>query len=59
MKEWMCWVLLVAGVIMILWFGWWLTTIFSTMVIYYITVVVNVIVWGYLYYQDKTKGCGH
>ena len=56
MKEWMCWILLVIGVGLLGWFAWWLTTIFDTMTIYYITVVLNSIVFGYLYFQkNKAK----
>lgn len=56
MKEWMCWVLLVMGVSAIVFIGWWLITIFDTMTIYYITVALNSIVFGYLYYQkNKVK----
>ena len=51
MKEWMCWVLLIVGVCILGWFAWWLTTIFDTMTIYYITVVLNGIVFGYNFYQ--------
>lgn len=53
MKEWMCWVLLIIGVLAICAFGWWLSTILDTMTIYYITVILNSIVFGYLYYQEK------
>lgn len=52
MKEWMCWILLIAGVISLGVFAYWLTTVFSVMTIYYITVVLNGIVFGYLYYQE-------
>lgn len=52
----MCWVLLIIGVSVIIFVGWWLTTIFDTMTIYYITVVLNSIVFGYLYFQkNKAK----
>ena len=56
MKEWMCWVLLVISVLAICVFGWWLTKKLDTMTIYYITVVINGIIFGYLYYQkNKAK----
>lgn len=54
MKEWMCWVLLVVSVGLICWFGWWLTTIFDTLTIYYITVGLNGLVfWGLKYQANK------
>lgn len=53
MKEWMCWVLLIIGVCILAWFAWWLTTVFDNMTIYYITVVLNGIVFGYNYYQEN------
>lgn len=52
MKDWMCWTLLVIGVIFICWFGWWLTTVLSLWTCIYITIVLNGIVWCYLLYQD-------
>ena len=60
MKEWICWVLLVIGVLSIIFLGWWLTTIFDTMTIYYITVALNSIVSGYLYFQkNNAKNYNH
>lgn len=53
MKEWMCWVILILGIGLLGCIAWWLTTIFDTMTIYYITVVLNGIVFGYLYYQEN------
>ena len=55
MKDWMCWVLVIVGVAVILGFSWWLTAMFNTMTIYYITIVLNGIIFGYLLYQGKTK----
>lgn len=55
MKDWMCWVLVIVGVAAIIALSWWLTTVFDTMVIYYITVVLNCIVFAYLLYQKKSK----
>lgn len=52
MKDWMCWTLLVIGVILILWFSWWLTTVLSVWASISVTIVLNGIVWGYLLYQD-------
>ena len=51
MKEWMCWILLIVGVISLGVFAYWLTTVCSVMTIYYITVILNCIVYGYLKYQ--------
>ena len=53
MKEWMCWVLLIIGVAALFCLAWWMTTIFDTMTIYYITVALNSAVFGYLYYQKR------
>ncbi|MCH5224863.1 MAG: hypothetical protein J1D77_02645 [Muribaculaceae bacterium] len=53
MKEWMCWVLLIIGIAAICLLGWWMVTIFDSMTIYYITVVLNGIVYGYLHYQKN------
>ena len=53
MKDWICWVILIVCVAAIIYFSWYLTTIFSTMTIFYITVVLNSVMFGYLYYQDK------
>lgn len=52
MKDWMCWVLLVIGVGLILWFGWWLTTVLPVWTSISITIVLNGILWAYLLYQD-------
>lgn len=55
MKDWMCWTLVIIGTVLILAFAWWLTTMFTSMTIYYITIVLNGIVFGYLLYQGKFK----
>ena len=47
MKEWMCWILLVAGVLAICFIGWWLTSILSVMTCLYITIVINGVVMCY------------
>lgn len=57
MKEWMCWVLLVIGVALIVWFGWWLTSILSIMTSIYITIIINGIVMCYnmIEFGEKKK----
>ena len=47
MKEWMCWVLLAIGVVLIGWLGWWLTTSLSALTCIYITIILNGIVMCY------------
>ena len=47
MKEWMCWILLVIGVAIICWVGWWLTTVLSLWTSIAITIVLNGIVMCY------------
>lgn len=38
-------ILIVIGCVLV---AWWMTSKFSTMTIYYITIFLNVIVWTYL-----------
>lgn len=47
MKDWMCWVLLVIGVLAIGALAWWLTQKLSVMTCIYITIVLNGIVMCY------------
>ena len=47
MKEWMCWVLLVIGVALIVWFAWWLSMSLPVMTCIYITIILNGIVMCY------------
>ena len=51
MKEWMCWILLILGVGVIIFVGWWLTTVISIMTSIYINIVLNFIVSCYLAYE--------
>ena len=51
MKEWMCWTLLILGVGVIIFVGWWLSSNLPVMTSYYITIVLNFIVSCYLAYE--------
>ena len=55
MKDWMCWVLLVIGVVLISLFGWWLTTVLSIWTSIYITIILNGIVMCYNLMATKKK----
>lgn len=55
MKDWMCWVLLVVGIALILWFGWWLTTVLSLWTSIYVTIVLNGIVMCYNMIEFRPK----
>lgn len=57
MKEWMCWTLLIIGVILIGWLAWWVTMSLDALTVIYITIALNFILSVYLIYQgyDKKK----
>lgn len=51
MKDWMCWVLLVAVVGLIIVLVWWLTSVLPIMMSIYISIVLNFIMSCYLAYE--------
>ena len=55
MKEWMCRVLLVLGVVGIIFLGWLLTSVLSFWWSYYIVIIINFVVSCYLTLQSKYK----
>ena len=55
MSEWMCWLLLILGVIAICFVGWWITTVITLWTSIYITIILNGIVMCYNMIQSRQR----